>query len=72
MDGPTVGLRLPELLILITALWAVISCGQFQTFILTVSNFHTFLLRTDAHILLPQASVGGPSPFGIAICSTGS
>jgi hypothetical protein len=41
MDGPEVGLRLPKLLILITALWAVMSYGQFQNFVPIVSKERT-------------------------------
>ena len=38
IDRPVVGLRLPELIILIAALWAVTSCGQFQTLVPIVSE----------------------------------
>ena len=44
MDGPMVGLRLPELYILITTLWAVTSYRQFWTFILAVSEERTILI----------------------------
>jgi hypothetical protein len=38
MDRPAVGLRLPELQILITALGTVASCRQLQTYIPIVSE----------------------------------
>ena len=41
MDRPTVDLRLPKLLILLTTLWAIITIRQFQTFIPAMSEERT-------------------------------
>ena len=41
MDGLVVGLRLPKFYVLITALWVVTSCRQFQSFVPTVSEERT-------------------------------
>ena len=41
MDGPVVGLRMLELYILITALWAITSYRQFQPFVPTVFEERT-------------------------------
>ena len=80
MDIPAVGLRLPKLLILLTALWAIISSRQFQTFIPIMSKkdnsnvirlvrFHTSLLLIDAGMLDLLTNIDNPFPSAAAIYS---